>query len=117
MLNLDFSSVPIREPLAEGIYELVIIDAEETTSKSKGTPMLKVTFEEPESKNRIWENYVLQDNCMWKLKELFDAIGIDTTGEVVFDPQDILGVAIKAKVIQDTYNDAITNRVKKVFAA
>ena len=41
MLNLDFSSVPSREPLEEGIYSLTIAKVEETTS-STGNPMLKV---------------------------------------------------------------------------
>lgn len=120
-INLDFSSVEERsfEPLAEGIYNLTIIEAEQTTSQ-KGSPMIKVTFEEENTKSRIWENYVIQQNCLWKLKELLDVIGVDTSVSIDLDPQDLIGVMVKGKVIQDTYNDGvedkITNRIKKVVA-
>lgn len=116
-INLDFSQVEERnfEPLAEGIYNLTIIAAEQTTS-SKGSEMIKVTFEEPETKSRIWENYVIQQNCLWKLKELLDVVGVDTSATIDLDPQDLIGVVVKAKVIQDTYEDKITNRIKKVVA-
>lgn len=117
MLNLDFSSVPSREPLEEGLYELTILEVEKTTSKTKGTPMLKVTFEEPLTKTRIWENYVIQPNTLWKLKELLDAAGVSTEGDLVFDEADLIGTTYKAKVIQDTYNDQVVNRIKKIFAA
>lgn len=117
MINLDFTGIPKREPLPEGVYEVVIAAVEETTSKTKGTPMLKVTFDELESKNRIWENYVLQENTLWKLRELLDAIGIDTSGALDFDPEDLVGVTLKAKIIQDEYNGEVTNRIKKVYAA
>lgn len=120
-INLDFSSVEERsfEPLAEGIYNLTIIEAEQTTSQ-KGSEMIKVTFEEESTKTRIWENYVLQQNCLWKLKELLDVIGVDTSASIDLDPQDLIGVMVKGKVIQDTYNNGseekITNRIKKVVA-
>ena len=118
MLNLDFSNVPKREPLAEGVYELTITAVEVTTSKEKKTPMLKVTFDEIETKTRIWENYVIQDNALWKLQELLDVIGIDTSGDLSgFDEQELVGVVVQAKVIQDEYNGQTTNRIKKILAA
>lgn len=71
MLNLDFSSVPSREPLEEGIYNLTIAKVEEANS-STGNPMLKVEYDVNgvEGNRKLWDNYVLIDKCMWKLKEL-----------------------------------------------
>ena len=43
-INLDFSSVPSREPLEEGVYHLQIAKVEETNS-STGNPMLKVEYD------------------------------------------------------------------------
>ena len=118
MLNLDFSSVPSREPLDEGVYDLTIAKIEETTS-STGNPMLKVEYDVNgvEGSRKLWDNYVLIDKCLWKVKELFDALGIDTSELVEMDVSERLGMQVKAEVIQETYNGDIVNRIKKVMPA
>ena len=116
MLNLDFSSVPSREPLEEGVYHLQIAKVEETNS-STGNPMLKVEYNVlgVEGNRKLWDNYVLIDKCLWKVKELFDALGIDTSALVEMDVNELVGLEVQAKVIQETYNGDIMNRVKKVM--
>lgn len=116
MLNLDFSSVPSREPLDEGVYQLQIAKVEETTS-STGNPMLKVEYDvlNVEGGRKLWDNFVLIDKCLWKIKELFDALGMDTSALVEMDPAELVGMEVNAKVVQDTYNGDIVNRVKKVM--
>ena len=118
MLNLDLSSVPSRESLDEGVYDLTIAKIEETTS-STGNPMLKVEYDvnDVEGNRKLWDNYVLIDKCLWKVKELFDALGIDTSELVEMDVSELLGMQVKAKVIQETYNGDIVNRIKKVMPA
>lgn len=115
-INLDFSSVPSREPLEEGVYHLQIAKVEETNS-STGNPMLKVEYDVlgVEGNRKLWDNYVLIDKCLWKVKELFDAIGIDTSVLVEMDVDELVGMEVQAKVIQETYNGDIMNRVKKVM--
>lgn len=115
-INLDFSSVPSREPLEEGVYHLQIAKVEETTS-STGNPMLKVEYDVlgVEGNRKLWDNYVLIDKCLWKVKELFDALGIDTSALVEMDVDELVGLEVQAKVIQETYNGDIMNRVKKVM--
>lgn len=116
MLNLDFSSVPSREPLDEGVFHLRIAKVEETTS-STGNPMLKVEYDvmDVEGNRKLWDNYVLIDKCLWKVKELFDAIGVDTSELVEMDVTELVGMEVNAKVIQETYNGDIVNRIKKVM--
>ena len=118
MLNLDFSSVPSREPLEEGVYNLTIAKVEEANS-STGNPMLKIEYDVNgvEGNRKLWDNYVLIDKCMWKLKELFDALGIDTSDIVEMDVTELVGMQVNAKVIQETYNGDIVNRVKKIYPA
>lgn len=118
MLNLDFSSVPSREPLEEGIYNLTIAKVEETTS-STGNPMLKVEYDvnDVEGNRKLWDNYVLIDKCMWKLKELFEALGIDTSAIVEMDVTELNGLQVNAKVIQESYNGEVVNRIKKIYPA
>ena len=116
MLNLDFSSVPSREPLEEGVYHLQIAKVEETNS-STGNPMLKVEYNvlDVEGNRKLWDNYVLIDKCLWKVKELLDALGIDTSELVEMDVTEMVGLEVQAKVIQETYNGDIMNRIKKVM--
>ena len=116
MLNLDFSSVPSREPLEEGVYHLRIAKVEETTS-STGNPMLKVEYDvmDVDGSRKLWDNYVLIDKCLWKIKELFDAIGVDTSELVEMDVTELVGLEVQGKVIQETYNGDIVNRIKKVM--
>ena len=116
MLNLDFSSIPSREPLEEGVYHLQIAKVEETNS-STGNPMLKIEYNvlDVEGNRKLWDNYVLIDKCLWKVKELFDAIGIDTANLVEMDVTEMVGMEVQAKVIQETYNGDIMNRIKKVM--
>lgn len=118
MLNLDFSSVPSREPLEEGVYHLQIAKVEETTSSTKN-PMLKVEYDvlDVEGRRKLWDNFVLIDKALWKLKELFEALGIDTAEIVEMDVQELVGMEINAKVVQDEYNGDIVNRVKKILPA
>lgn len=118
MLNLDFSNVPSREPLEEGVYSLRIAKAEETVS-STGNPMLKVEYDVMgvEGNRKLWDNYVLIDKCLWKVQELFKALGIDTDQIVTMDPQELIGMEVQAKVIQEEYQGDITNRVKKILPA
>jgi hypothetical protein len=115
-INLDFSSVPSREPLEEGVYHLQIAKVEETNS-STGNPMLKVEYNVlgVEGNRKLWDNYVLIDKCLWKVKELFDALGIDTSALVEMDVNELVGLEVQAKVIQETYNGDIMNRVKKIL--
>lgn len=116
MLNLDFSSVPSREPLEEGVYHLRIAKVEETTS-STGNPMLKVEYDvmDVDGSRKLWDNYVLIDKCLWKVKELFDAIGVDTSELVEMDVTELVGMEVNGKVIRETYNGDIVNRIKKVL--
>ena len=116
MLNLDFSSVPSREPLEEGVYHLQIAKVEEANS-SIGNPMLKVEYNVlgVDGNRKLWDNYVLIDKCLWKVKELFDALGIDTSNLVEMDVNELVGMEVQAKVIQETYNGDIMNRVKKIL--
>ena len=116
MLNLDFSSIPSREPLEEGVYHLRIAKVEETNS-STGNPMLKVEYDvvDVDGNRKLWDNYVLIDKCLWKVKELFDAIGVDTSELVEMDVTELVGMEVNAKVIQETYNGDIVNRIKKVM--
>ena len=117
MLNLDFSSVPSREPLEEGIYSLTISKVEETTS-STGNPMLKVEFnilDEAYSGRKVWGNYVLTEAAMWKVQELFSALGLDTDAILDIDTDDMVGMTCNLKIAQREYEGNIQNEIEKAM--
>lgn len=115
-LNLDFSSVRGGVVLEEGVYNVAIESVEEKTS-STGKNMLLVRFREEETQAAIFENYVLTPDAMWKLQELLKAAGMDATGVVELDTDELIGLEFKAKVVKEDYNDSEVNRIKKIFAA
>ena len=115
-MNLDFSNVQGNVLLDEGVYNVTIENIEQKTS-STGKPMLLVRFREETTQTALFENYVLAENCLWKLKELLSAAGLECAGAVDFDTDELLGLVFKAKVIQEDYNDSKVNRIKKVYAA
>lgn len=118
MMNLDFSSVPSREPLPEGLYDVRIAKVEETKSKTSGNPMLKVEFDvltEGYTGRKIWSNYMLTENSYWKIQELFGSLGLDTSGVVEIDTNDLVGLTCTAKVVQREYQGDIQNEIKKTM--
>lgn len=124
MLNIDFSSVPSREPLEEGTYLLSISEAEEKLS-STGNPMISLTFDvlstedgtPIDGQRKLWDNYSLQAQALFKLKDLFQALGTDTSALVEMDVSELVGQQVRAKVVQETYNGELRNRIKKVYPA
>lgn len=121
-MNIDFSSVPSREPLEEGTYLLTVAKAEEKLS-STGNPMISIEYdvtstadgEVVEGGCKLWDNYSLQSQALFKLKELFDALGMDTSTVCDIEVSDLTGQQVMAKVIQETYNGELRNRVKKLY--
>lgn len=115
-MNLDFSNVRSNEPLDEGMYS-VVIEAVEPKTSSTGKEMLLVRFREVETGTTIFENYLLQENCLWKLKELLTAAGLECEGMCEIDTDALVGLEFKAKITVEDYNDSKVNRIKKVYAA
>ena len=65
------------DPVPEGLYSAVVDKTELTAAKDSGNPMIKVTLKitEGDFKNRlIWDNFVLIEASLWKLKGFFAAI-------------------------------------------
>lgn len=112
-ISLDFSNIAKREPLAEGIYNVVLEEMEAKTS-STGKPMLSARFKEPETNTALFENFVLTPDALWKLQNFCQAVGIDT--DDISDTDDIIqqaiGVEVQVKVVQREYQGNIQNSIK-----
>lgn len=115
-MNLDFSNVRSNDPLEEGMYD-VVIEAIEPKTSSTGKEMLLVRFREKETGTAVFENYLLQENCLWKLKDLLVAAGLECDGTCELDTDALVGLEFKAKITVEDYNDSKVNRIKKIYAA
>lgn len=112
-ISLDFSNVPKREPLQEGIYNVVLEEMEAKTS-STGKPMLSARFREPGTNTAIFENFVLTPDALWKLQSFCDAIGLDTDGVTDTDEiiEQAMGAEVQVKVVQREYQGNVQNSIK-----
>lgn len=117
-LNLDFSNVQSREAMPEGVYDASVAKVEQVLSKSSGNPMLKVEFDiqtEGFTGRKIWGNYVLTEAAMWKVQELFSALGLDTDAILEIDTDDLIGLNCQLKIGQREYEGNIQNEIKKAM--
>lgn len=121
-IMLDFSSVPSREPMLEGLYVLTIAKSEMKKSNS-GNDMLSLEFDVQSDANgeavpgnrKLWENCSMLPQALFKLKNLLESIGYDTSAAIDFEPLDLIGQSVQASVIQEEYNGEMRNRIKKFF--
>lgn len=117
-LNLDFSSVQSREALPEGVYHASVAKVDSVVSKSSGNPMLKIEFNilsDEYTGRKVWGNYVLTEAAMWKVQELFGALGLDADALVTLDTEDLVGLECDLKIGQREYDGQIQNEIKKAM--
>ena len=117
-IRLDFSNIEGGEfePIPAGDY-LVEIEKCEAKTSSSGNDMLTMTFNVVEGDyagRKIFDNYVLTEKALWKLKSLFVALGEDVDGILEFDPSDLIGQTFLATVsIEESPGYDPANRIKK----
>ena len=110
-ISLDFSNVAKREPLAEGTYSITIDKAVEKIS-STGNPMLSVEFlVEGHEGTRLFDNFPFAEKALWKIQGVLSKLGYDVETSLDFEASDLIGGQLDAKVIQETYDGRIVNRV------
>lgn len=87
-----------RKELEPGDHRIVIVEAEETTSKSSGLPMIVVTVQ-PSGSDMHIKNYLVKNDYFNKnATALFDSFGI-TRGN--FNLLEWVGAMGAAKIVED----------------
>lgn len=91
-----------------GIYDVVIVKAENTTSKA-GTPGWKFTYRDAAGRT-IQDTMWLSEAAKWRLENLIDAAGHLTDAEKKkFTPPMIYGKTVKIVVAKSKENPAYLN--------
>jgi hypothetical protein len=110
-IKLDFSKVEERsgwntKQMPEGLHKMKIADVQETEAQD-GTAMLVYALvpEDSRYKMRRFPFYCkLQQNQLWKLRDLFVAAGETIPKRAVqIDPSKVVGKSIAAEVEDDNY--------------
>lgn len=120
MLNLDFSSVADREPLEPGFYHCRISAVESKESQKSGNPMLVITYDvvgdaagnSVAGQRKLWDNLVLTEAALWKVKAIFSALGIPTEEIINLDTDELVGRELGVKVVQEVYDGENRNYTK-----
>ena len=120
-LKLDFTGVESFQRAAEGIHTVKIATAEVKQSQG-GNDMITVAFEVTKGADkgaRVYDNFVLTDTALWKLKGLLQAIGMKADGKVQLDTDKLVGKVCQINVQHEEYEGKLRARVESImkFAA
>lgn len=105
-IKIDMTGVEAYGKVGEGIHPAKIVEAEQTTSQA-GDDMITVAFEVtagPDKGGRVYDNFVLTQKALWKLKVLLKAIGMKCDGKLIVDLDRLIGKACDVEVYHDEYN-------------
>lgn len=109
MANFSFNPSDANPVLPDGEYEAVIFNAETGTTKN-GDPKLAVTLKvyEPDGRNPLVTDHIVEPFGLRRLKRLCGATGVDfDSGEV--DPSKLVGQNVRVKLRvrhDDEYGDS-----------
>lgn len=114
-VKLDFTGVESFQRPSEGEHVCRIVSAELKQSQG-GNDMIVVAFEVTKGQDkgaRVFENYPLAENALWKLKGMLQAIGMKCDGKVQLDLDKLIGKICIVSVIDDEYNGQVRSRVQE----
>ena len=116
-LKVDFEGVESYVRCEEGQHVAVIKEITEETAKESSNDMLVVKFEviKGESKGAIvYNNFVLVDKALWRLKQLLEAVGIKVPdGRMVIDLDKLEGKKLIIEVSHEEYNGQTRARLQE----
>ncbi len=104
--KLDMSKVEAFTRCAEGVHTAKIIEVQENTTQA-GDDMLTMVFEviKGDSKGaKVYDNFVLTDKALWKLKQLLQVVGVKCDGKIVLDLDKLVGKVCDILVYHEEYN-------------
>lgn len=121
-IKIDFTKTEERgwntRQIPEGLYKAKVAAVQETEAQD-GTAMLVYAFvpEDSRFKSRRFPYYCkLQQNQLWKLRDLLVAAGETVPKRAVqIDPEKIVGKSVAIEVEDDSYNGNVRSSVNGVY--
>lgn len=106
-MRVNMSDVEVRdfEPVPSGKYHVAVTDGELKESgenaKNPGAEYIKWEFtiqDDAYAGQKLWANASLLPHALFTLKGLLAAVGYDTSGEVDFEIDDVIGKELVVRV-------------------
>lgn len=109
-MRIDFTGVEGQqtfEPIPAGKYHVRVTDYRQgeasENAKNPGAPTIswELTLTEENEKyegRKVWENMTIVEASLWRLKAFLEACGFDVSGEIDFDPDEVVNSELIAKV-------------------
>lgn len=117
-MKLDFSGVESFTKCAEGQHTAKLVEIQENTTQA-GDDMLTMVFEviRGESKGaKVFDNFVLTDKALWKLKQLLQVLGVKCDGKIALDLDKLVGKVCDIAVYHEEYNGKMKARIDEYIA-
>lgn len=114
---VDFTGVDSggRTRVPEDDYLVKVVSVKHDTSKSSGNPMLVWEFEIVDGKfagKKLRDRTVLQENSLWKLKQLLEAMGVEVPSKrVALQLQNYIGRTLGVTTVDDEYEGRVSSKV------
>ena len=116
--KLDFSNVESYTRCSEGQHMAKIVEVQENTTPA-GDDMLTMVFEviKGDSKGaKVFDNFVLTDKALWKLKQLLQVVGVKCDGKIALDLDKLVGKVCDIAVYHEEYNGKMKARIDEYIA-
>lgn len=112
-LKLDFTGVESFVKCEEGKHLVRLKKIEEKTA-STGSPMLEAQFEVIKGSSTgatLYDNFVLTEKALWKLKSYLSVVGMKVDGRVALDLDKLVGKQCMVEVGHEEYNGQTKARI------
>lgn len=116
-VSIDMTGVEAYSKASEGVHSAKIAEIEEKTSQG-GDPMLQFAFEiiKGDDKGcRVFENFVLTDKALWKLKSCLQALGMKSDGKLKIDLDKLIGKTCDIEIFHDEYNGTTRAKISDFY--
>lgn len=114
-VKIDMTGVESFNKASEGQHVCKILSIEEKYSQG-GNAMLQCCFEVVKGEDkgcRVYENYPLVEQALWKLKGMLQAVGMKAEGKISLDLDKLIGKQLIIEVIHEEYNGQERARVSE----
>ena len=115
-MRFDFSSVEDVDSyvsVPEGIYHCRVAEVREGKARDgsvRWSLRLEVVDGDWAGRTAAWDSLTWSERGVYRVKKAFEALGLDVSGEVEVEPQDLVNLEAQVKVEPEEREDPMTGR-------
>lgn len=115
-MRFDFSSVDDIDSyvfVPEGEHDCRVADVREGTSRDgsvRWSFRLEVLGGDWAGRTAAWDSLTWSERGVYRVKKVLEAFGLDVRGELEIEPQDLLNLQARVRVVPEEREDPVTGR-------